>query len=350
MKIKVWLTAAAVFISALGPARAADVKLSGVVFGQYAHQLSNNNYKGDEGKDRGAFGISRIYMTGEAKYSPELKAKVVLEGSSREIYVTSGTSNAVFVKNAFGEYVFNDRLSAAFGMIPTPWIDFEKEVWGRRFVQKTNLAQAGVLNSADLGAGLVGKLPRGYGEYHAVYVNGEGYNKDEKSKKDGRRKDVMLRVSLVPFSNSPHSGIGDLSGLKFHGYIQQGRVSDGARQLRDRYIAGVSYQKGKCHFMYYYLRGHDGDGTANRITNSWSAHGSYRLLRDFSLFGRYDSFRKAAAAGPEAYDRGTIGVDHKLADGARISLSDQWLQVVKSVSGSNKSNENQLMAQFELKF
>ena len=61
-------------------------------------------------------------------------------------------------------------------------------------------------------------------------------------------------------------------------------------------------------------------------------------------------FRRRVAAGPEAYYRGTLGVDHKIAEGARISLSDQWLDVDKTDSGSNKFNENQLMAQFELKF
>ena len=61
-------------------------------------------------------------------------------------------------------------------------------------------------------------------------------------------------------------------------------------------------------------------------------------------------FRRRVAAGPEAYYCGTLGVDHKIAEGARISLSDQWLDVDKTDSGSNKFNENQLMAQFELKF
>jgi len=330
-----------------GTVFAAETKLSGVVFGQYAQQLSHKNYKGEIGKDRSAFSISRIYMTGEAKYSPELKAKVVLEGLSREVYVTSGTSNTVFVKNAFGEYLFSEKLSMTFGMIGTPWIGFEEGIWGRRFVQKTLQDQGGVLNSADLGVGALGKLPRGYGDYHFAYVNGEGYNKDELTKGDGRRKDGMLRVSVSP---SKLLGTANLSALKVHGYVQQGHSKDGHLWLRDRYLAGVSYQTDKYHLMYSYLRGHDGDGAGNRVVNSWSAHGSYNLPRDCSVFGRYDRFRRRVAAGPEAYYRGTLGVDHKIAEGARISLNDQWLDVDKTDSGSNKFNENQLMAQFELKF
>ena len=349
MKIRALLTAVALFAFAPGRVLAADVKLSGLVFGQYAQQLSHKNYKGEIGKDRGAFSVSRIYMTGEAKYSPELKAKVVLEGSSRELHVASGTSNAVFVKNAFGEYLFSENLIATFGMIPTPWIGFEEGIWGRRFVQKTPQDQGGVLITADLGAGLLGKLPRGYGDYHFTYVNGEGYDKNELTRGDGRRKDAMLRVSVFPF-RKPVAGIGDLSALKVHGYVQQGRIRDGHLWLRDRYLAGVSYQTDKYHFMYSCLRGHDGDGNGNRVVNNWSAHGSYKLPRDCSVFGRYDRVRRRAAAGPESYSRGTLGVDHKIAEGARISLNDQWLDVDKTDSGSNKFNENQLMAQFELKF
>lgn len=349
---KAWLLAGILLALGAGAARAADVKFGGLIFGQYAHWLSKRNSSAADARGRSAFSVSRIYVNAEAKFSDKLKGKVVLEGKTDE-----ATKNLVFLKNAFGEYSFCDHAGMTFGVIGTPWIGFEEGIWGRRFVQKVQLDQEGLLSSADGGVGLIGKLPKGYGSYHMVYVNGEGYNKDELAAGNGRAKDYMTRLTIVPLPEQIN-GV-DLSGFNVHTFLQQGHIQSGEARRRDRYVFGASYKHALGYLMYSYYTGAQGDGTLNRKIDGWSMHGSVNLPRDFSLFARYDRNGKAgngetaASIRSESWNRGIVGVDYKLADGARVALSDQWLTPVKPEAVgtiTNKANENQLLAQLELKF
>lgn len=324
--------------SMAAPAWTAEVKLGGLIFGEYAAYLSHRTSAGGANVTSGnsSFEITRIYLTAEAKFTDKLKSKLVLEGNS----TTAG--NAVFIKNAFGDYAFTDYANLTFGMIGTPWIGYEEGIWGRRFVQKTQLDQEGFLQSADKGLGVLAKLPQGFGDMHFYYVNGEGYKTPEKANDDGRHKDFGGRISVAPLKSFHDM----LAGFKVHGFAQQGRTQIGDARLRDRYLAGVSYQHEKFHIMYSYTAGRDGDGVLNRRFDTYSLHGSVKLPKDFSAFGRYDRVAINKAAGNDNYTRGILGVDYKLAEGARLALSDQWLQPASSA----KANENQIKVNVELKF
>lgn len=313
------------------PVRAADVKMTGLIFGQYNHYLSDSDMSGTANMlNRSEFTISRIYMNAEAKFSPTIKSKIVLEGNS----TTAG--NAVFVKNAFMEWAVADEVNVFFGLIGTPWIGFEEGIWGRRFVKKTYQDEEGILKSADKGIGLGWKLPGGYGDLHAVYVNGEGNSAVELAANEGRFKDVLARMTIIPLP-----GDESLSGLKLHAYIQQGQVKGGAFQARHRMIGALSYQAASYHLMASYVTGQDGSGTADVDLTGFSVHGSIKPLKDVGVFGRMDSYKKSTTE----YTRYTVGVDQKLAEGVRISLNDQM-----EVPTSGKTYENQVLAQVELKF
>jgi hypothetical protein len=298
------------------PARAADVKMTGLVFGQYNHYFSDSDMSGTANMlNRSEFTIARIYMTAEAKFSPAIKSKVVLEGNS----TTAG--NAVFVKNAFMDWAVADDLNVFLGLIGMPWIGFEEGIWGRRFVQKTYTDNESILKSADKGVGLGWKLPGGYGDLHAVYVNGEGNSAVELAAAEGRFKDVGARVTIIPLPADDQ-----LNGLKLHAYIHRGQIKGGDFQARHRMVGAVSYQHSSFHVMGSYISGQDGSGTADVDLTGFSLHGSIKPLKDVGVFGRMDSYQK-------------------LAEGVRISINDQM-----EIPTSGKTYENQVLAQMELKF
>ncbi|MBI5208488.1 MAG: hypothetical protein HY927_00780 [Elusimicrobia bacterium] len=411
MTMKALLLAGVVAVGTAGRAQAAETKFGGLIFGEHKYTLSKRDNTGvnstvapeagSYSQGRSQFSITRVYVNAEAKFTNRVKGKVVLEGNST-------SPNTVFVKNAFGEYAFAEYAKFQAGMVGMPWISFEEGIWGRRFVQKVQADQEGILNSADLGIGLNGDIPKGFGSYAMTYTNGEGYKTDEKTQGDGRSKNFAARLSLIPLP-MPLGGLEDLlAGFKVHGFVSVDNqllsrpYNDGVGYSqawrRDRYLLAASYQHKLFHLMYSYLWVTQGDGWLNRKANGWSLHGSAKLPYDFSVFARYDRFSKPndwlslaalpttsppanAAAGQNevgayrydssTYYRGVVGVDYKLTEGVRLSINDQWLQPVKPMTfgranlaagaaglaantngatTTNVSNENILYTQFEMKF
>jgi hypothetical protein len=144
-------------------------------------------------------------------------------------------------------------------------------------------------------------------------------------------------------------------------YVHNGQQGSGEAKRRDRYLTGVSYQGPKWHLMYSASRSYQGNNTSvtsaallgsrNRATWSQSLHGSVKVCKSAAVFGRFDTFsteaaRLAATAHTDAFNRGIVGVDYKLAEGVMVSLNDQWLTPLTGV----KKNENQVLLQFEAKF
>lgn len=365
-----------VFVAAgAAPAAAADVKFGGLIFGQYGMYTSKTTSGYGPLRGKGEFDITRIYVTGEGKFSPTVKGKIVIEGNgTSNASADSHKANQVFLKNAFLTWTPLEPLSVDAGMIGMPWNGFEEKIWGRRFVQKTPMDQQGILNSADKGIGVLYSIPKGYGDVRAVYVNGEGYAVQETATGDGRYKDAGLRVSITPVPENERVG-----GVRLHMYVQNGQSGTGEAKRRDRYLAGVSYQGAKGHLMYSAVKSYTGNnasvgatfpnvptaGSNNRRTWGQSVHGAYKVCKSASVFGRYDYFSVEAArlgatsattADTDSFSRGTLGVDYKLAEGMTVSLNDQWLTPNNKPSGKAaptrqvKNNENLVLLQFEAKF
>lgn len=340
------------------PAAAADVKVGGVIHGQYGMYASKTNSAGDSVKGKGEFDITRIYLGADAKFSPTVKSKLVLESNGTgNASADTHKANSVFLKQAFMTWTPLESLSIDGGMIPMPWISFEEKIWGRRFVQKTYADQQGTLGSTDKGIGFLYSIPKGYGDVHAVYVNGESYNVQESSfTGNGRYKDAAFRVSVSPMPENEWVG-----GVKLHMYVHNGQQGAGEAKRRDRYLAGISYQGPKGHLMYSAFKSYQGNNTSttgiptvgsiNRRTWGQSIHGSVKVCKTASVFGRFDTFSTqasptSATAHTDAFNRGILGVDYKLAEGVMVSLNDQWLTPLTGV----KKNENQILLQFEAKF
>lgn len=358
-----WLTRglvailSAFVVAGEAPAAAADVKFGGLIYGQYGMYTTRTNSSAVPVRGKGEFDITRIYVSGEAKFSPTVKGKIVIESNGIGTSTSSDShkANSAFLKNAFITWMPLESLSVDVGMIGMPWVVFEEKIWGRRFVQKTYMDQQGLINPSDKGVGVLYTIPKGYGDVQAAYANGEGYNVQETANGDGRYKDAALRISVSPLPESAWVG-----GVKLHMYVQNGQQGAGEAKRRDRYLAGVSYQGPKGHLMYSASKSYQGNNTAtgalptagaiNRRTWGQSVHGSFKFHKSASVFGRFDHFSVQAtsvgAAATDGFNRGILGLDYSLAEGVTVSLNDQWLTPLTGV----KKNENQVLVQFEAKF
>ena len=352
-----------VIAAGAAPAAAADVKFGGLIHGQYGMYTSNVNSSNVGLKGKGEFDITRIYITGEGKFSPTVKAKIVVESNGTQV---NGSTDAHKANSAF----LKERLH---------YLDASRVIEHRRGYDRDAMGQLrgedlgpafrpedppwtsrGLLGSADKGLGVLYTIPKGYGDVHAVYVNGEGYNVQEAVSGDGRYKDAAMRASISPMPENEWVG-----GVKLHMYVHNGQIASGEAKRRDRYLAGVSYQGPKGHLMYSASKSYQGNNTSNtaipsvgsknRRTWGQSLHGSIKAGKSASVFGRFDTFSTEAArlsatgattTHTDTFNRGIIGVDYKLAEGVMVSLNDQWLTPITGV----KKNENQVLVQFEAKF
>lgn len=361
MKTKIWITMCALLALSAGAVSAADVKISGLVFADHTSYLSKTDYNNKPSEGVNAFSVSRIYLNAESKFSDKLKGKITLESNTTASSDTAHGSNPVFLKLAYGEYSFASWANVTFGLIPEPWLGYEEKIWDKRYVERLFADQSGLILASDKGVGVAGNLPGGYGDYHFTYVNGEGVSSAEllpsvDSRKNGRYKDMMLRVSLTPLP-SPVYGL-DLAGLKIHGYQQQGKAESGKFYDRNRSIIGLSYQAPSFHLMGSRVNGSEGNGTKNYAVRGYSLHGHYNLpvKSVVSVFGKYDHFKgpnkmfsvnaNTAPTAGEGYSRTTVGVDYTIDSGVRLAISDQLF----ARTAGSKHNENRLVVSGELKF
>ncbi len=135
---------------------------------------------------------------------------------------------AYFAYNATGS-----PLTYKFGLLHTPWLDWEETLWDYRMQGSMAEDRNGYAFSADLGAGVDGHWDGERINGQLTFVNGEGYAGGT----GDQRKDLQARVSVRVKPTNDASRVG---GLRVTGYVGIGKATGGAD--RNRYIGMVSYR------------------------------------------------------------------------------------------------------------
>ena len=162
-----------------------------------------------------------------------------------DIYRVTDGSLAFRLKYAYATWTpEKSPLTAKFGLIHTPWLDWEEALWDYRMQGSMamerfrSVAGAGYLSSADFGAGIDGKFGYDKVNFQIGAYNGEFYSKPE----GDSYKDVEARVSVRVLESDDYSRVG---GLALTGYAGIGSPTGGGR--RNRYIGMVSYKSKLLH-------------------------------------------------------------------------------------------------------
>jgi len=140
-------------------------------------------------KSTNSVDLTRAYLTARYYINDTWKVRVTTDVSlENKLNVAGvpvsgqGKNNNVFLKYA---YIQGDLLPAAslrLGVIHTPWIDNEEELWGHRYASKVLTDTLGIESSADAGVGIVGKVLDGLLHYQFGEFNGGGYTNITASK------------------------------------------------------------------------------------------------------------------------------------------------------------------------
>src|SRR2546427_1264029 len=124
-------------------------------------------------------------------------------------------------------------LTYKFGLLHTPWLDWEEALWDYRMQGTMALDRNGFATAADFGAGIDGKWQDDQVNGQLTVVNGEGYSGGT----GDNRKDVMARVSVRLLKTDDNSRVG---GLRITGYAGVGKPTSGG--TRNRFLGMLSYR------------------------------------------------------------------------------------------------------------
>lgn len=207
-------------------AQAPQVTVGGVVYGQYLYQLKDSLGAGDQNQ----FSIQRAYINVLGRFSGGVQTRVTLD-----VAPTGAAANQpIRLKYAFfGWTPTNSSLTYKFGLMQTPYVDFEETLWEYRMQGPIAVDRNGYMSSADFGAGVDGHWNGEQVNGQLAIVNGEGYSGGTGDK----RKDLQARVSV---RLSPTNDNGRVGGLRLTGYAGIGKPTSGGK--RNRFLGMLSYK------------------------------------------------------------------------------------------------------------
>jgi hypothetical protein len=117
------------------------------------------------------FDVKRFYVGVDHKFDDTYSANVTMDAR----YQSTTNDVQVYLKKAYLQAKYDDRLTVRFGAADMPWIPYVEDLYGFRFVDKTVTENRFTFaNSADWGVHTFGKLGP-WVSYAVSAVNGGGY-------------------------------------------------------------------------------------------------------------------------------------------------------------------------------
>lgn len=307
---------------AASPALAAEVKVSGLIFADYAAVTSRFLSNGERARGRNEFDVSRIYLNAGSSFDEHLGGFLQFEANlvSREP-LSSGSTNQVYLKQAYLEYrEVYPGAKLQFGLVGTPWRAFEEGIWKHRFVAKILDDEEGLAPASDRGVRLSGAVPRV--AYDLMAGNGEGTGaRGTSGNEPNKYKDVTGKISVSPFASE------SLKGLKVNVLYQRGQKVAG--WVRDRAYGGLSYESSRFNLMGAYYSSRDGKSVATGTDTvkgaGFSMHTVIPVSQRSWVFARWDRWDPDRLALHDARSRWILGAGHAPAEGVRVALDYQGL-------------------------
>jgi hypothetical protein len=211
-------------LAAQAPATPAapQLTISGVAYAQYNYNISGDLHVN-------AFDVTRTYINFNGKFGGGVSTRI-----TPDIYRNADGSAAYRLKYGYVAYAPGaGKTVYKFGMIHTPWVSREEDIWDYRMQGGIATERANYLSSSDLGVSVDTRVASDRLDLSFGIYNGETYKKAETD----QRKDFMARASLLISATDDASAAG---GLRLTGFAMIGRPAGGGN--RDRYIGMLSYK------------------------------------------------------------------------------------------------------------
>lgn len=274
---------------------APQLTVSGVGYAQWNYNLSGDQHLN-------AFDVTRTYVNFNGKFAGGVSTRV-----TPDIYRNGDGTLGYRLKYGYVAYQPNaNGITWKFGLIQTPWVGREEDLWGYRMQGPVAVDRAGVLSSADFGLSADAKLANGRFDLNAGIYNGEGYKVAEAD----QRKDFMVRGSYLLGRTDDNSAAG---GFRLSGYAGIGKAAGGAD--RNRYVGQLSYATTRFTLAGDYVMVENGD-VSGRVL---SGFGVVRFANSkWAVIGRVDQYDPDTDTSDDASTRVIAGASYQVSPNLRL--------------------------------
>ena len=320
------LVTAAAAAGPLAAQNAPAVTLGGVVYAQYQAQL-------DSGKNSN-FDITRAYLNVIGRFADGIMTRV-----TGDIYQNADGSHTYRLKYAFVNWTpAGSALTYRFGLITTPWLDWEESLWDYRMQGSMAVDRNKYLTSSDFGAGVDGNVNNEMVDFQASVVDGTGYS----ATPGDMHKIGAARVSVRLLGTDDASRIG---GLRLTGYAQFGAPSGGG--TKQRFIGMASYRSKHVLLAGEFAATTDSTGAQATPTKGQviSVYGWFAIPNSqLRVLARYDNVDPNTNASNDKRTEIIGGVSYQLSPNVRL-LAD-----VDALSFENTAQAKVTTGLFQLQF
>ncbi|MGH8279985.1 MAG: hypothetical protein ACRETQ_10565 [Gammaproteobacteria bacterium] len=161
--------------------------LSGTLFTDWTYLNQQQ-----DGMDTSASGygidVKRFYLGVHHSFDDIWSANLTADFN----YTNASGETLLFVKKAFVQAQLDRAATLRLGAADMPWIPFDENIYGYRFVENTLIDRLHFGNSADWGAHFLGS--NDWSDYAMSLVNGGGYKNPARTKS----MDWEARVAFYP--------------------------------------------------------------------------------------------------------------------------------------------------------
>ena len=171
-------------LAASSAVQSGDSKVSGRLYSYWGMDLTDGSGNANE------FALGRAYLTVKSRLSEFTSLRITTD--LREAEDADGnTQYNIILKYGYIDWrpaFAKDALNIRFGLQPTPYIDYQNKLWGRRYLSKTVADLNKYLTTSDLGVSANIALGKdgALGQIAAALFNGTSYNQlgEENNQKD----------------------------------------------------------------------------------------------------------------------------------------------------------------------
>jgi hypothetical protein len=293
-----------------------DVGLPGLALG--------NN--GGHSPDGTHFDIKRFYIGIDHKFNDVFSGNITTDF----LYDSTAGATQLYIKKAFLQAKVSDALILRAGSADLPWVPFDEDVYGLRYVENTLIDRTKFGTSADWGVHALGTLPVGEAKvgYALAVINGAGYKKPgfiaETNRSGGLDVEGRVNVTYKGFVAAIGGYDGTL-GSDFNDVVTFHNA--------ERFDGLVAYSNPFFKVGGEYMWAHADVNAAQITTTTADTSQGYEFFGDINvtpkvmLFGRYDWLKPRETTQPRLLNTYyNIGIQYepvKIVDFALVYKHDQ---------------------------
>ena len=243
------------------------------------------------------FDVKRFYVGIDHSFNSVYSANITTD----VLYDSGAGATQIYIKKAYLQAKFDPAFIVRLGSADLPWVPFDEDVYGYRYVENTLIDRTKFGTSADWGVHVLGALPLGGGAtvaYQVSAINGAGYKKPGFIGGVNRSEglDVEGRVSL-----SYKGFVAAVGG--YEGKLGSDFNDNVTFHNAERFDALLAYSDKWFKVGGEYMWA--SNDTAGQITNKpsdkaegWEVFGNVNLAPQWQIFGRYDSLKPSQSLHP----------------------------------------------------